>query len=60
LHLGGFDPGVDPLPVTKSGLPLGAEVNRVVVSGCVWTTDELLREIRKTIARGRPSGGSRV
>lgn len=46
LRIGGFD-------------SLGAEVTRVVVSGQVWTTDELLREIRKTIARGRPSGGRR-
>lgn len=61
LHLGGFEPlsGMD--AATKADLlKVGAEVNRVVVSGSVWTTDELLREIRKTIERGRPSGGSRV
>lgn len=50
IRVRGFDPTAD---------PLGAKVTRVVVQGQVWTTDELLCEIRKTIARGRPSGGRR-
>lgn len=41
------------------GSALGAEVNRVVVSGQVRGTDELLREIHKVINRGRPPGGGR-
>jgi len=42
-----------------SGLdPMGAEVSRVVISGRVWATDELLGEIRTVIERRRPSGGA--
>lgn len=57
LRVGGFDPVA--MPKVPPGPAMGAEVTRLVISGQVWTTHELLSEIRKVIDRDRPPGGRR-